>query len=207
MSAAKPRRSGKGRRSGDRGTGSSAKASIWSWACRGLSRAVADIVGALLPRRITAQHRGEQAALRHCRSLGWEVLAANLRLGHDEADLLCLDETGHPVLVEVKSGIAGGLDPMLHVDGGKRRRLRRLALRLAREPVIGPDRWAPRGCVPRIDLIIVTLGGTPGADRVRDHFRQAVEARERPTAQSIGPPVGRRPFRLWPSGNARRAGD
>jgi Holliday junction resolvase-like predicted endonuclease len=156
----------------------------------------------LLPHRARPTHRGERVALRHCESLGWEVLAANLRLSHDEADLLCLDESRHPVLVEVKSGAAGGLDPLLHLDGGKRRRLRRLALRLARSPILGEG----RGAVPRIDVIIVTLGETPSDDRVRDHFRQAVESSDRRSGQASGGASGQRPFRLWlPPANARRS--
>ncbi len=157
------------------------------------ARWVAALVQPFLPRRSLPFHRGERAALRHCSELGWEILATNLRLGHDEADLVCLDDAGRAVLVEVKSGAADGLDPLLHLDAGKRRRLRRLALRLAREPVLG----SARGFVPRIDVIIVTLGATPAHDRVRDHYRQAVEARERRVADQATAPVARAPWRLW----------
>lgn len=122
--------------------------------------------------------RGEQAAARHLLRRGWELLDANLRIGHDEGDLLCLDEEDAPVLVEVKSSSGGPIDPVFHVDAAKAACLRRLALGLATD-----RRW--RGRVPRIDVITVRLASDPRDDAVVDHYRQAVEEGPRPRRRGV----------------------
>jgi putative endonuclease len=122
--------------------------------------------------------RGEQAAARYLTGRGWELLDANLRIGHDEGDLLCLDEQDVPVLVEVKASSGGPIDPVFHVDAAKAACLRRLALALATDP-----RW--RGRVPRIDVITVRLANDPCDDAVIDHYRQAVEDGHRPRRRGV----------------------
>lgn len=121
---------------------------------------------ALRWRRPWPKDPGEQVAARAVTSLGWEVLDANLRIGHDEGDLLCLDRHGDPILVEVKSTGDPDRDPVDALDREKAACLRRLALALSADP-----RWP--GVVPRIDLITVRLGPTGGT--VLAHYRQAVE--------------------------------
>lgn len=132
--------------------------------------AVARAVRAFLPARIEPRDRGERAAARELRRAGWEVLWANLRFGHDEADLVCLDERGTPVLVEVKSSRGGAIAPELHVGPRKRAALRRIATRLARD-----RRFPFGGLVPRIDVVVVLLADqSTSADRIERHLRGAV---------------------------------
>lgn len=137
----------------------------------------------LLPRRPWPKDRGERSAARHCVHLGWEILAANIRIGHDEGDLLCLDERGEPVLVEVKSSSGGPIDPVFHVDRAKAACLRRLALALSHDDALGRAGW--RGRVPRIDVVTVRLGSTPADDRVERHYRQAIEEGPRPPRRGV----------------------
>ncbi|MDZ4831843.1 MAG: YraN family protein [Phycisphaerae bacterium] len=133
----------------------SAVARAWSW---------------LAPRRVRAADRGERAAARDLERLGWELLAANLRVGSDEADLVCRDPRGNPVLVEVKSSRGGAMAPELQVGPRKQAALRRLALSLSRD-----RRLAFGGAVPRIDVIVVLLDArVETRDRVLRHLVAAV---------------------------------
>ncbi len=145
---------------------------------RSLARTMFRCLRSLLPHRPVARDRGERAAARHCESLGWDILDVNVRLGHDEGDLLCLDEAGAPVLVEVKSSSGGPIDPVHHVDAAKAACLRRLALALSAD-----RRWAGR--VPRIDVITVLLRPAPAGDVVTRHFRQAVEDAPAPRRRGL----------------------
>ncbi|MFO0828683.1 MAG: YraN family protein [Phycisphaerales bacterium] len=126
---------------------------------------IARFVRRLLPRRVVPRDRGERAAARELARRGWDVLAANVVIGHDEADLVCRDPRGQPVLVEVKSGRGGAMPAELQVGTRKQAALRRLALRLARDPAFGFDR------PPRIDVVVVRLGER---DRVERHLVDAV---------------------------------
>jgi Holliday junction resolvase-like predicted endonuclease len=120
------------------------------------------------PRARTSMDPGERIARRHLEGLGWETLAVNLRIGSDEADLLCLDESGAPVLVEVKSAGPSPGGPEDTVGPRKRAALRRIALRLARE-----TRCAGR--VPRIDVVAVRLDAPRGSSgAVERHLIDAV---------------------------------
>jgi putative endonuclease len=132
-------------------------------------RRVAALARLLAPRPSPiSTDAGERIARRHLESLGWETLAVNLRIGSDEADLLCLDESGAPVLVEVKSAGPSPGGPEETVGPRKRAALRRLALRLARDP-----RCAGR--VPRIDVVGVRLEAAHGSvGAVERHLVDAV---------------------------------
>ncbi len=104
---------------------------------------------------------------------GWEVLEANVRIGHDEGDLVCLDERSEPVLVEVKSSLGGPLAPELRVGPIKQASLRRLALSLPADPRF---RAVLGGRVPRIDVVAIRLAPAGRReDRVLFHARGAVE--------------------------------
>ncbi len=84
----------------------------------------------------TDAHLGEALAAAHLESLGYAVVARNLRIGHDEADLVVVvppDRDADPpvlAIVEVKTTRALAAPPHLRIDAGKRRRLIRLAERL-----------------------------------------------------------------------------
>lgn len=141
---------------------------------------LAKAIGAAIRwRRIGPQDRGERAAARYGKSLGWELIDANLRIGHDEGDLLFLDESNAPILVEVKSSRGGPIDPVYRVDAAKAACLRRLSLALSQDP-----RWP--GHVPRIDVMTVRLSADgPSADRVLHHYRQAIEEGRRPRGRGV----------------------
>ena len=115
----------------------------------------------------------EDAAAVYLRSLGWSVLARNLRSAGVEIDILAVESGMEPVLVVVevrsRSGPRFG-SPLESVDARKVARLYRAAasLRLAGHPALGP------GDVPirawRIDLVALTR--TPGAAwSVAEHLR------------------------------------
>jgi len=77
--------------------------------------------------------RGERLAERWLRRRGHRILARNLRVGADEADLVVAvpDAAGVVLaIVEVKTSRTGDVRPLLRIDAGKRRRLVRLARRL-----------------------------------------------------------------------------
>lgn len=102
--------------------------------------------------------RGERLAARHLRRCGHRILARNLRVGHDEADLVTLPERGEPLLaiVEVKTSRRDPAEALLRVDPGKRRRLVRMAERLLARPEFA-------GLMVRFDCIGVDLRSEPPA--------------------------------------------
>ena len=70
---------------------------------------------------------GERRAARHYRLRGWRVLAANVRVGRDELDLIVRrGRTLRFVEVKEKKGTRFG-DPLEMVTAEKQRRLRRAA--------------------------------------------------------------------------------
>lgn len=136
----------------------------------GLLRAgVRECLAALAPRRVRAMDRGERAAARHLRRDGWDILAANVRYGRDEADLVARDARGVAVLLEVKSSRDALIAPERLVGGRKQAALRRLARRLAQE-----RRFGFGGMAPRIDVVVVRLGAAETDDRVERHLHGAV---------------------------------
>jgi len=97
--------------------------------------------------------QGERCALAHYERLGFRLIERNHRARFGEIDLIVADATTL-VFVEVKTRLAGGLDPLLSLTPSKRRRVRRLAAAwLANHP----DR--PRAPAVRIDAVAVVLDG------------------------------------------------
>lgn len=129
-------------------------------------RRVRAFVAALLPRGgPRAGHRAERVVAEHLARRGWEILAANVRVGSDEVDLFALDEEGIPVVIEVKSSEADLRAPEEEVGPRKRAALRRVALALASDP-------RSLGRVPRIDVIAVRFWG--GGAAIGPHLVDAV---------------------------------
>jgi putative endonuclease len=117
---------------------------------------------------------GECAAAKHLQSLGYRVLARNLKTARGEADIVCEAPGGDGfVLVEVKSrtvepGGTGHAPPAeAAVDSAKRARLGGIARHLARA-----NKWPPGN--PRIDVVAVDfVGGQVAALR---HHQDVVRA-------------------------------
>jgi putative endonuclease len=113
----------------------------------------------------------EDAAAEHLRSLGWRVLARNVRVGPDELDILAL-QPGDPVvlvIVEVRSRSGPGFGAAVEsIDARKVARLYRAASGVWRER---QRRLAPvRPLTWRVDLL--TLGRAGGSGwRVEAHVR------------------------------------
>lgn len=119
--------------------------------------------------RTAAQRSGDAAEARvaaYVETLGWRVLARQLRVGRSELDVLAIDP-GPPrslVVVEVRwrarrdFGLAEET-----VDGRKRSRLHRAAFAL-RDLGVLPDGTALPKLPFRFDLIVVEPGG-----RLRHH--------------------------------------
>jgi len=131
----------------------------------GATRGLESSDGAAIRRR--GAQRGEDAAAAHLERLGYRVLARNLRLGHDEIDLLAVDPDERTVVVvEVKFRARPSARPEDRVDATKRHRLSRAALQLStKRPFIG----APF----RFDVISVVE--SPEGPLV-EHWRSAFDA-------------------------------
>jgi putative endonuclease len=100
--------------------------------------------------------RGESLAAAHLAGLGYTELARNLRIGHDEADLVMLAPCGHTlVVVEVKTRSDPGACPEERIDYGKRASLTRLARTLSEQTTLRP-------LLVRFDVVAVVL--VAGAD-------------------------------------------
>lgn len=99
--------------------------------------------------------RGEEAAERLLKGLGYRILERNLRTRHGELDLVCRqDDT--LVFVEVKTRKAGSrAAPHQALTPAKRLRLARAAA----EYLSSRDLWSSP-C--RFDLVEVVAPGTPG---------------------------------------------
>lgn len=102
--------------------------------------------------------RAEALAADFLRARGFEVLERNLRVGRDEADLVCLAPGGgFHVLVEVKAktpthGRGSGIAPEARIDRRKKNALRRLRAFLSRS-----RNW-PR---VRVDVVTVVFTDPP----------------------------------------------
>ena len=95
--------------------------------------------------------QGERCALAHYERLGFRLIERNHRARFGEIDLIVADAAAL-VFVEVKTRLAGGLDPLLSLTPAKRRRMRRLA---AAWLVDHPER--PRAAEVRIDAVAVVV--------------------------------------------------
>jgi len=121
--------------------------------------------------RARARHelcvRGEALAARHLAELGYTELARNLRVGHDEADLVMLAPCGRTlVVVEVKTRSDAGARPEERIDHGKRASLTRLARTLAEQPALRP-------LLVRFDVLAIVLAA--GLEPELRHFIDAWE--------------------------------
>lgn len=83
--------------------------------------------------------RGEKLAARVLRRSGYRILARNLHVGRDEADLVVLDPDGRTVvIVEVKTRRDADRPAEGSINGAKQYRLARLASSLQRSgPLAG----------------------------------------------------------------------
>ena len=109
--------------------------------------------------------RGERAAVRALKALGYRIVAKNVRTAAGEIDVVAVDG-GTLVLVEVKaSASVGGGSPACRVDHAKRQRLRLAFRAVARGPV--------RAAAPyRFDVVSVRfLDGKPSCVVHRGGFR------------------------------------
>ena len=118
---------------------------------------------------------GERLAALRLETLGWRVLARNLRLGRDEVDLLAVDPGPPAALVVVEVRRRGRRDFGLAeetLDHRKRMALRRVVAELAGRYLL-PDGTPLPGLAMRVDLIAMDPG-PDGQPRVRHHRGIAV---------------------------------
>ncbi|MGD0198369.1 MAG: YraN family protein [Solirubrobacteraceae bacterium] len=94
---------------------------------------------------------GEQLALEHYKRLGFEVLERNHRTRTGELDLIVADQQTI-VFVEVKTGRAGALDPLVSITARKLERVRRLAREWL---TTRPASW--RRAEVRFDVVAIVL--------------------------------------------------
>jgi putative endonuclease len=112
--------------------------------------------------------RGEQAAARYLKRLGYHIIARRDRSPLGEIDLVAVDDRT-VVFVEVKTrDSAGAGHPSEAVDAAKQRRLTRLALAYLK-------RHRLLECPARFDVVAVTW---PAGQRrpTIEHFKNAFEA-------------------------------
>jgi len=109
--------------------------------------------------------RGERAARRFCRGLGWRILEANFKCPLGELDLIA-DDGSAIVFVEVKTRIDDAdADPEENVNARKRRQLERVAAHWL--AIHGrPDR------AYRFDVISVVIGKgrRPNINHIEEAF-------------------------------------
>lgn len=123
--------------------------------------------------RTAAQRTGDDAEAKvatYLAGLGWTVLAAHVRVGRSEIDLMATDPGPPPALVVVEVRWRSRRDFGLAeetVDGRKRARLRRAGFAL-REAGQLPDGTALPSLPLRFDLIAIEPGG-----RLR-HYRHGL---------------------------------
>lgn len=104
---------------------------------------------------------GEECAARHIKSLGYRILGRNIRIGHDEIDLLAWDPMDQVLVffeVKARSRVSDEYRPELNMTHEKKARIQRAARRyVARHDYDGGY---------RIDLLCVASG------QVVDHVRE-----------------------------------
>ncbi len=136
---------------------------------RGAAARVGAAGRAAAERRRRSARSGEDAAAAHLESLGFGLLARNLRIGRHEIDILATDpESREVVIVEVKSRARTGERPEDRVDHAKRRSLSMAAELLSLRRDL-------RGASFRFDVIAVSEG--PGGAEIV-HWRRAFAADE-----------------------------
>ena len=133
----------------------------------GLWRDLAEWLHRVFPPKTLGQ-RGEAAAARYLRRLGYKILARGERKGPGELDLVAVD--GRTIVfVEVKTRRSSEQGhPVEAVDTGKQRRLTRLAVTfLKRRHLLEYP--------ARFDVVAVTWPGDERRPRI-EHFPNAFEA-------------------------------
>ncbi len=117
----------------------------------------------------TGRH-GEQLAVRHCRGLGYEILATNYRKSFGEVDIVAKD--GRTIVfIEVKTRRSRTFgSPFEAVDGRKQRQLARIALDFLQSRRLTE-------MAARFDVIAVTLDRNSQSPHL-EHLRDAFEAME-----------------------------
>lgn len=117
--------------------------------------------------------RGENAATKHLRKLGYKIVDRNLRLSMGEIDVLCIDPKSNTlVVVEVKArqqtqDDTRHIDPEANITAHKKAKLRTLVKALQKQ-----RKYA--GLAIRIDVIAVIFEqGTASPVELR-HYESAV---------------------------------
>jgi putative endonuclease len=112
--------------------------------------------------------RGEQLALEHLRSQGYEILARNWRTREGEVDLVARDGESI-VFVEVKARTGAEFGtPEEAVTPAKRRKLQRAAWAYLEAHALLDASW-------RIDVVAIDLAASRRVPQIR-HYRDAVDA-------------------------------
>ena len=115
----------------------------------------------------TLGERGERAAIRHLRKLGYIIVAHSVRDKTGELDIVAVD--GRTIVfVEVKtrtSDVAG--QPIDAVDAEKQQRITQLALRYLKRHDLLEHRW-------RFDIVAVTWPANQRRPSIQ-HFQNAFE--------------------------------
>jgi putative endonuclease len=105
--------------------------------------------------RASLGRRGEAAAARYLRGLGWQVVDRNWRCGEGELDIVAHDGRRHVVCeVKTRANLDFG-DPLEAITAAKAARLRRLAGRWA-------DQHGVSAAQIRIDVIGLVCDGPDG---------------------------------------------
>jgi len=129
--------------------------------------------------RTEAQRSGDAAetlVAAWLETLGWAVLARNVRVGRHELDLVAVDPGPPAELVAVEVRWRRRRDfglPEESVDWRKRARLRMAAFGLVDRGQLPDGRGLPRLAL-RFDLVLVEPGASPGGPpRIRHHRHAA----------------------------------
>jgi putative endonuclease len=122
------------------------------------------------PSSTTTGRRGEEMAIRHCRGLGFEILATNYRKPFGEVDIVARD--GRTIVfVEVKTRRSQAFgSPFEAVDARKQRQLVRIALDFLQCRDL-------TDVAARFDVIAITVD-QKGQPMQLEHLRHAFEAND-----------------------------
>ncbi|MDP7009214.1 MAG: YraN family protein [Phycisphaerales bacterium] len=115
-------------------------------------------------RSISTGEYGERLARKFLQRQGWRIVETNLRVGHDEIDIIAVSVKEKVLsLVEVRSTCDRVKDPRETIGKAKRTCLMRSARRF--EPLA-----AKNGCTLRLDLVTVNLGQKRPRVRLFENF-------------------------------------